>query len=50
MSAVVVHKSSQVVATSSMSRKFYKDFKRFRILVATRGRPKVDGAWTEHNS
>ena len=49
MSAVVVHKSSQLIATHSLSWKGYKNFKLFKILVATR-RVKVGVAWAEHNS
>ena len=35
MSAVVVQKSSQLVATLSMSWKSYENFKQFKILVAS---------------
>ena len=35
MSVVVIHKSSQIVATCSLSRKGYKNFKWFKILVTT---------------
>ena len=47
MSVVVIHKSSQFVATRSLSWKGYENFKRFKILVATH-RLKVGGAWAGH--
>ena len=44
MSAVVVQKSSHLVATRSMSWKGYENFKRLKL---TSRRLKVGGAWAE---
>ena len=48
MSAGVVHKSSKLVATRSLSLKGYENFKGFKILVAT-CRFKLGGAWVGIN-